>query len=267
MTLAEHPDPTVNAFLAWSLNDRNRSPRTVERYAYTLAQLPDPLHADLATIEAWWGTRLEQAPATRANELACLRSYYRWCTKFDHRADDPTRRLDAPKVPNRLPRPIGEVELAKLVRVTEDIPDLRRAIALGAYAGMRVSEAATLDWADVDQERHRLFIRGKGQKERPFALSPVLLDKLLPDVGGNVVTAGGKPYNGPVLQRKVNRLMQRHGINHTFHDLRKRSASLAVAKVGVYEVSKAFGWASIETASAYAVVSNEALDAIAAAVI
>lgn len=268
MTLPEHPDPTVNAFLAWSLNDRNRSPRTVERYAYTLAQLDDPLHADLATIQAWWDTRLERAPATRANELACLRSYYRWATKFDHRADDPTRRLDAPKIPNRIPRPIGETDLAKLFRVTEDIPDLRRAIALGAYAGLRVSEAAALDWAKVDQERRRLFIRGKGQKERVFGLSPVLLDKILPDTGGNVVTAGGKPYTGAALQRKVNRLIERHGIDHTFHDLRKRGATLAIAKHGdVYAVSKAFGWASIETASAYALVSNESLDAIAAAVI
>jgi integrase len=112
-----------------------------------------------------------------------------------------------------------------------------------------------------------LCIQGKGQKERVFGLSPVLLDKILPDTGGNVVTAGGKPYTGSNLQRKINRLMERHQIPYTFHDLRKRAATLAIPKVGVYEVSKAFGWASIETASAYAVVSNEALDAIAAAVI
>lgn len=257
----------VEAFIAWAQNDRNRSPHTISRYRATLAQLDDPLHADLATIQAWWDTRLERAPATRSNELACLRTFYRWATKFDHRADDPTRRLDAPKVPNRIPRPIGETELLRLFDLTLDTPDLRRAIALGAYAGMRVSEVAALDWTNIDQERRRIYIRGKGQRERVFGLSPILLDKLLPEVEGNVVTAGGKPYSGPVLQRKVNRLMQRHGIDHTFHDLRKRAATLAVPKVGVYEVSKAFGWASVETASSYALISDEALDAIAAAVI
>jgi integrase/recombinase XerD len=260
-------DDPVEAFIAWAQNDRNRSPHTISRYRATLAQLDDPLNADLDTIQAWWDTRLEQAPATRANELACLRTFFRWATKFDHRDDDPTRRLDAPKVPNRIPRPIGEADLAKLFRVTEDTPDLRRAIALGAYAGMRVTEVASLDWVNVDQDRRRLFIQGKGQKERVFGLSPILLDKILPDTGGNVVTAGGKPYTGSNLQRKINRLMERHEIPYTFHDLRKRAATLAIPKVGVYEVSKAFGWASIETASAYAVVSNEALDAIAAAVI
>ena len=71
-----------------------------------------------------------------------------------------------------------------------------------------------------------------------------------------------------MLQRKVNRLMARHGIAHTFHDLRKRGAGLAIARThDVYAVSKAFGWARIETASAYAAVSDDTLDAIAEAMV
>src|SRR5690606_29081517 len=125
-----------------------------------------------------------------------------------HRADDPTRRLDAPKIPNHVPRPIGHADLTRLLGdLTEDAPDLRRAIALGAYAGLRVSEVAGLDWSHLDQESRRIYVRGKGRKERVVGLSPVLLDKLLPDTGGNVVTAGGTAYSGPVLQRKVNRLL------------------------------------------------------------
>ena len=58
------------------------------------------------------------------------------------------------------------------------------------------------------------------------------------------------------------------GIEHTFHDLRKRGAALAIAKTrDIYAVSKAFGWASIETASAYAAVSDDTLDAIAEAMV
>ncbi len=101
-----------------------------------------------------------------------------------------------------------------------------------------------------------------------MALSPLLLDKLLPDTGGNVVTAGGKPYSGAVLQRKVNRLMERHGIKHTFHDLRKRGATLAMARVSNPQaVAQAFGWASLETVKHYAVVGDETLDDIANAIV
>lgn len=259
----------VETFLAWAENDRNRSPHTLRRYAAVLASLPDPIGADLADVQAWWDARLHLSAATRSNDLACLRSFYRWATRHDLRADDPTRRLDAPRVPNKVPRPLGETELARLlVTLAESDPESRRAVALGAYAGLRVAEAAGLDWADIDQEARRIWVRGKGQKERVIGLSPVLLDKLLPETGGNVVTAGARPLSADALAKRVNRAMQASDIAHTFHDLRKRGATLALAKTGdVYAVSKAFGWASVETASAYAVVGDEALDRIAAAMV
>lgn len=258
----------LDAFYTWAEQDRKRSPNTLRRYRATLGQIDDPLTASVEDIEAWWSTRFDLSEATRANELACLRTFYRWATRFGHRDDDPTRRLDAPRVPNRVPRPIGEADVRRLLAAAEDSPDLRRTLALGAYAGLRVSEAAALDWSSIDEESRRIYVRGKGGKERVFGLSPVLLDMLLPRVEGNVVTAGGAPYSGAAMQRKINRFMARHGTDHTFHDLRKRAATLAIGKTGdVYAVSKAFGWSSVETASHYAVVSDEALDRIAAAIV
>ena len=256
-------------FLAWAERDRRRSQHTLTRYRAVLASLGNAPTATREEVEAWWATRLDSSPATRRNDLACLRTFYKWATRFDHRADDPTRRLDAPRVDNKVPRPIGESDLRRLLgELTEDAPDVRRAVALGAYAGMRVSEAASLDWSNIDQDTRRIYIRGKGSKERVMALSPLLLDKLLPDTGGNVVTAGGKPYSGAVLQRKVNRLMERHGIKHTFHDLRKRGATLAMARVSNPQaVAQAFGWASLETVKHYAVVGDETLDDIANAIV
>lgn len=259
----------VETFLEWAHRDRGRSPNTITRYRAVLRSVPDPANATVEAIEAWWATRYDAAPATRENELACLRTFYRWMMRFDHRPDDPTRRLDAPKVHNSVPRPIGEADLTRLLGpLTDDTPDLRRAIALGAYGGMRVSEAAGLTWDMIDQDSRRIYVRGKGSKERVTGLSPVLLDKILPDTGGNIVTAGERPYTGAVLQRKVNRLMARHGITHTFHDLRKRGATLAMARTSNPQaVAQAFGWASLQTVTHYAVVGDETLDEIAQSMI
>jgi site-specific recombinase XerD len=253
------------AFLAYAEHDRNRSPHTLARYRSVLAQIPDVTHATQPEIQAWWESRYHLSPATRSNELACLRSFYRWLTKFDHRPDDPTRRLDAPKVPNIVPRAIGRTDLERLLGpLTAEALDLRRAVALGAYGGLRVSEAAGLGWADVDVESRRMFVRGKGQKERAVGLSPVLLDHIVPQVTGNVITGGGRPISGATLQRKVNRLMERHKIAHSFHDLRKRGATMALAKGGnPAAVRQMFGWSSMETVSHYAVVGDEELDRIA----
>lgn len=259
----------VNDFIQWAQNDRRRSPHTIARYRAVLRDV-FPRYGDPATItttmvETWWTSRYGLSPATQANELACLRSFFKWCTRFDHRPDDPTRRLDAPKVPNNVPRMIGRTDLDRLLHEhTNDAPDLRRAFALGAYAGLRVSECAELDWRDIDVEQRRIYVRGKGLKERPVPLSPILLDYLLPDAGGNVVTAGGKPYTGATLQRKVNRLMARAGVRHTFHDLRKRGASIALSKgANPAAVRVMFGWSSMETVSHYAVVGDSELDRIA----
>lgn len=187
---------SVDDFLSWSAQNRGRSKHTLTRYRAVLSQIDHPEAATIEQIEAWWATLYDKSPATRANELACLRSFYKWAARFDVRADDPTRRLDPPKVPNRLPRMIGRADFEALLgRHTEDEPVLRRAYALGGYGGLRISECAALDWRDVDLEARRLFVRGKGQKERPVPINALLLDALLPDAGGNVLTAGDAPIN------------------------------------------------------------------------
>ena len=257
------PD-AVAAFLAWAERDRGRSPHTLTRYRATLAQIPDPIDATIEDIEAWWATRYDLSPATRANELACLRSFYAWATRFDLRADDPTRRLIFPKVPNRLPRMVGRSDFERLLgEATADEPDLRRAYALGGYGGLRVSECASLDWRDVDLEARRLYVRGKGQKERPVPINNLLLDHLLPRGEGNVVSPG-RPYTASALQRRVNRHMKRHGVPGTFHDFRKRGASIILSKGGnPVAVQRMFGWSSMETVMSYAVVGDSELDRIA----
>lgn len=259
----------IQDFLQWAERDRLRSPATIKRYQTVLAQIPDPLNATVEDIEAWWSGRYDKSAATRQNELACLRTFYKWATRFDHRVDDPTRRLDAPKVDNAFPRPIGRSDLKRALDACDDrgVPELRRAIALGAYGGLRVSEAASLDWEHIDLDRRFLRVRGKGRKERLAGLSPVLLDELLPELrSGNVVTAGGRTYTADALQRRVNRHLTSLGMDSTFHKLRARYVTQGIAETGdIYAVARAAGWASIETAKHYAALSDDSLHRIAAA--
>lgn len=264
--------PACHDFLHWAERDRRRAAQTMRRYRVVLGQVTaiagDPAAATREQVEAWWASRQDKSPATRANDLALLRTFYFWATRFELRPDDPTRRLDPPKVSIRTPRPIGEADVARLLGpLTENRPADRRAIALMVYTGMRVSEAARADWADIDQDARRIYITGKGDKQRVFGLSPLLLDKILPNRGGNIVNAGGAPTRPGTLEERINQLMRRRDIDHTCHDIRKRAATIAIATDGVdvYAVAKAFGWASVETASHYALVGDQAIDRIAAA--
>lgn len=264
----------TDAFLRWAEEDRLRSEHTLTRYRAVFATLApfagDPAAATMDEIQAWWNSRLGKSPATRQNELACLRAFYKYAIRFDYCLKDPTRRLDAPKVDNALPRPIPRADLLRVLEACDerDLPEIRRAIALGAYAGLRVSEAAALDWSQVDEEKRVLIFRGKGRKERVCAASPKLFDEILPrpEQGGNVVRAGGIPYSADTLQRRINRLFDNLGIDATFHKLRARYVTQGIAETGdIFHVAKAVGWSSIETAKHYAEVNEDVLQRIAAA--
>lgn len=217
-------------------------------------------------VEAWWVVRSERTPATRANDLACLRSFYRWCQIWEHRLDDPTVRLQAPKVPNGLPRPITAAELEVLL--TKLSGPLRRAVCLGAYAGLRVAEAAHLAWPEVDVDAHRARILGKGSKSRLVAFSPGLLAQLLPNTGGNVVTGTSEAYSPAQLDRRINRAIANTGVAATFHQLRHRYGTVAYRATGdLIAVGRQMGHASTHTTAVYSAASDHVADKIANAVI
>ena len=254
--------------LAWldHLEAERQPPNTTSRRRSVLRSVGNAGTASREDIEAWWASRRHLQGSTRANDLACLRSFYRWCRRWEHRDDDPTTRLDAPKVDKGLPRPVSRHDLRRLLDTLPD--DMRRAVALGAYAGLRVSEVAALHWSDVDVEARRArIIATKGTKSRLVAIGSVLIDQILPDTGGNVVTGTSEQLSASALQRRVNRAIQRAGVDATFHQLRHRYGTLAYqATRDLVAVGRQMGHSSPVTTAIYAAASDDVADQIAEAV-
>lgn len=260
-----HKSDLVQTYLDHLAAENATPPNTLAARARTLRSLLDAGAATREQVEAWWLTRAGLAPASRANDLANLRTFYRWCAIWEHRDDDPTRRLTAPKVDKGLPKWISKADLSTLLTTLS--PDMRRAVCLGAYAGLRVSEVAALDWSDVDCETRRMRVLGKGNKSRLVAMSVLLVDELLPDTQANVVTGQDRRYSAGVLQRKVNRAIQAAGVQATFHRLRHRYGTMAYQATGdLLAVGRQMGHSSPATTSIYAAASDEMADVIAEAV-
>lgn len=255
----------VQEYLSHLEAERATPPNTLATRARTLRSLPDAGTATREEVEEWWLTRANMAPATRANDLANLRTFYKWCAVWEHRDDDPTRRLTAPKVANGLPRWVSKTDLRTM---HDNFPDdLRRAVCLGAYAGLRVSEAAALHWHDVDLETRRMRVLGKGNKARLVAMGVLLIDELMPDTGANVVTGTEHRYTPGSLQRRVNRAIHAAGVTETFHSLRHRFGTMAYQATGdLLAVGRQMGHASPATTAIYAAASDEMADVIAEAV-
>jgi integrase len=270
-------DPLSLAWIAWCRAE-HKPVTTIAARTRALRCIGNAGTATREEVEAWWLTRAHLGAATRHNDLAHLRSFYRWCKRWEYRDDDPTLRLDSPRVDAGLPRPMTREDLHlaldQLSRAPSGRPwnlswgpDIRRAICLGAYAGLRISEAAALDWSDVDLENRQIrVIRSKGGKSRRIPMGPELLDALLPETGGNVVS-GGAPYSTYRLARRVRSAFKALGIDATFHQLRHRYATIAYEASGdILTVSRLLGHANLNTTQIYVRTRDDVAEAIARAV-
>lgn len=260
-------DPLASQHLDWLKRQHDRSPKTIESRARVLRSLPNPGTATREEIETWWESRAGLATGTRAVDLSHLKGFYEWCQIFDHRTDDPSVRVRAPRVNNRIPKKASQADIKTLL--DSDLPlDLRRAFLLGCYVGMRVAEAAALDWSDVDADACTITVReGKGGKSRIIDVSPLLIDWLGERHGGNVVTGSPDAYGAAQLQRRLNRAIKSAGLTITTHALRHRWGMVAYQSTGdLLAVAEMMGHSSINTTKIYAQASSDVKKKIASAV-
>ena len=170
--------PQVEAFLEMMSVERDASPHTLSAYGRDLADAENGIagglmHGDEAGVEAWYADlgRRGLSPATQARRRSAVRQFYRFALGEGWRADDPSRRLDAPKQGRSLPRTLDGDEIGRLLTAAalRDGAAGVRMVALVelAYAsGLRVSELLGLKVEAVRRDPAFLIVRGKGGKER-----------------------------------------------------------------------------------------------------
>lgn len=210
------------------LRARNLRPSYIKSRRTLLRRLEvhigkSPLDATLDDLRSFLDRGV--SAATRATELAHLRSFYRWAMAEELLDRDPTLRLERPKVPLGQPRPIAGRDLAKAFGAADG--PMRLMLALAAYAGLRCCEIAPLHVDDVLLAAlpPLLVIReGKGGKAGTVPIAPPLAQVLfeqMPTTGWFFPRVDG---TGPLSANRVSQLVGRYlrglGINATCHQLR-----------------------------------------------
>ena len=156
----------VEAFTAWAERSGLADPEAVDRRL---------LRRYLAAL-----TTRQRAPRTIARTASSLRRYFGWLRHTGVISADPTTRLSAPKGAARLPHVLRADELHVLLddppkRIEADsvaIRDRDDAVLELLYgSGLRVSELCGLGAGDVDLDRRRVVVWGKGSKQRQVPLS------------------------------------------------------------------------------------------------
>lgn len=126
------------------------------------------------------------APATRNRKAATLKSFLNWLHEESAVERELAVLIHAPKVPQRLPHHLSVDEAMALLESTrtdlENAPteaarkEAARDLALLLLlygGGLRVSEASSLKWSQIEGSGKLLRIRGKGGAERMVALPPL----------------------------------------------------------------------------------------------
>ena len=183
----------IEQFVDYLRFERHFSPYTARCYGADLRQFAEHLastlpEADEAQATAQLDERIVDAdamvvrgflaslqehgysPATTARKIATLRSFYKWAHGRDVVGANPMLLIRTPKQAKRLPKAIGVDDVERLLAAPaqhETLGARDRAILETLYStGVRVSELAQLNRADLDLSGQTLHVRGKGRKQR-----------------------------------------------------------------------------------------------------
>jgi integrase/recombinase XerC len=275
----------IEGFLRHLELERHLSPNTVAAYRGDLQDLAEFLERggmDLATathgqLRRWLahlGTR-GFARSSIARRAASVRSLYRFLVRRGTVERNPASLLSAPKVPGRLPGVLKSTEAASLVAAPAgDAWSVRdRAILELLYAsGIRVSELCGLDLGDVDLDRGRVRVLGKGGKEREVPIGDPAADSVRAFLERRGETLKPGPAPGALfLNRRGRRLTARDtravvekyrgavlaGRRVSPHTLRHSFAThLMEGGADIRSVQELLGHASLGTTQRYTHVSR-----------
>jgi len=266
----------LGRFIRYLQIERNASPKTVEAYQRDIRQFldyccrewetgPEKLNynrIDRLMIRLWLGSLMSSkaAKSTIARKTASVRSFLKFAYKRGLIDQNPAHMLMSPKKEHRLPKTVRPDELGLMMETIEtDTPSGKRDLAILELlysTGMRLSELVGLDTSNVDLNRKRVKVFGKGARERiiPFgdpacrALRSYIADR--PQLTGSksgqddfkalFLTDSGKRVYPRLIQRKVALYLSRvsevsqkspHVLRHSFAThLLDRGAGIRVIK-------------------------------------
>lgn len=218
-------------------------------------------------------------PVTQHHYRRHLRAFYRWLMAQGAVLADPTEGLRLERAPSKYARFLSPEDVEAFCKAAADAPARRRKggsvdvatiVRANVQMGLRLAEVVNLQWADVDLEAQRLFVRCRGgfttksKAERCIPLSKSLsaLFRSLPRTSPFVFTTqDGAQINPMTLSKTFRRIAALTGLAEgiCFHSTRHTAASwLAQRGVSVEAIRMLLGHSSISVTQRYMHLSPEA---------
>ncbi|NQY81557.1 MAG: tyrosine recombinase XerC [Alphaproteobacteria bacterium] len=235
---------------------------------------------ELRQFRAWLSARLQRglAASSTARSLSSLRSFNRFCRMVESGYNPHIQDLQAPKKPQRLPRPIAVRESFRLLAAAANHSIKwvgKRDVALCTLlwgCGLRIAEALAVCPQDLNRADKTLLVLGKGNKERRVPLLSIVTSviaeyiasypqSLNPDAPLFRGVRGGvmRPRSAQALLTRLRRQLglaedvTPHALRHSFaSDLLKHGGDLRT-------IQELLGHASLSSTQRYTDVDRAAL--------
>jgi integrase/recombinase XerC len=281
-------DPLAEEFLRYLEVERNASPRTLFAYRRALESFrtqanPPPWKkctADHFRDYLFTLMKKNQARSYIRLQFSALRKFFRFLVERKGLRHDPVRELQLPKTERKLPLVLTRPQIEELLSAPLRVAKHRTAPAwmpirdvaimeLFYSSGLRLSELASLNVADLDVYTESVRVLGKGRKERVCPVGSLALEAI------SRYRAVANVHSGPLFINKARRrisprsiwLVLKRYLRHTSipiplspHKLRHSFAThLLDNGADLRSVQALLGHASLSTTQIYTHVSVERL--------
>jgi integrase/recombinase XerC len=290
------PPGEIAEFIRHIRDEKQQSPNTVKAYTRDLAMFVEFCGShygegftwakiDRQGLRGFLGElqRRGQAKRSAARALSAVRSFYRYLQTHHDLAVPAVRSARAPKLERRLPSHLdkGQTEAVFAGAVTkadgDDSAAVRDLAMLELFysSGLRLSELAGADMADLDLLGDQLKVRGKGRKERIVPVGKqanaalrrwldhreALIAKPGADRRALFLNHRGQRLTGRSVQRAMHKLLEAAGADGLkVHSLRHTFAThLLDAGADLRAVQELLGHASLSTTQIYTHTSVDRL--------
>src|SRR5438445_8669609 len=280
-------DPLTEEFLRYLTNERNASPRTLKAYRQALTafraenQTPwKKCRGDDFRNYLFLIAKRAQARSYVRLQFSALRTFYQFLAARKGLRVNPVREVQLPKIEKKLPLVLTRQQVDELLTAPLKIDKNRAApswmplrdvaiMELFYSSGLRLSELAALDVADVDLYTESVRVMGKGRKERECPVGLPALEAI------SRYRAAANVHAGPLFINKGRRRMSVRSIwlilkrylRHTSipisispHKLRHSFATHILDRgADLVAVQSLLGQASLSTTQIYTHVTVERL--------
>ena len=189
--------------------------------------------------------------------ISAIRGLYNWMMRNYPLQQNPAKFIESPKKEKTIPHVLNADDIIKAVQ-QEKSQDIKLAIMIMVTTGMRVSEARTLSYEQINMGTAQAVVKGKGNKERTIFFPSYIIEaiKLRGKQEGEIF-AGWQDRD---FRYAIFLAFDRIGVKMSPHLLRHTFASNAINRGMRLDVLREIlGHTSISTTQIYMHTNNVAM--------